>query len=283
MAKDMVLHLKKFDLSEQAVMAVSLREARRGMIPFRVAEGFAPLTAPLLTAPDGNLKLEHSGSDSVATWGLTLSPAETSGWNVCRYSTAGCRAACLATSGKGAFAPQQAGRRWKTKWLAADPASFLRVLVAEIDAIPVEKWTAAGWLVAIRLNVLADLPWEQIAPWILKRIQARGIFAYDYTKWPSARRDRAVALSVGYDLSTSVSEKTTEREIRTARRPVVVFDVKRGAPLPATYMGRQVVNGDASDARFLDAEDVIVGLRYKTVTTTNRAAAVASGFVKVVN
>lgn len=279
-SRDLVRHLSAVELSESAVMALPLAEARRALIPFRATEGFRPVWTRLLTRPDENLKLRHSGSDRVAAYGLSLSPADSAGWNVCRFATAGCRAACLATSGKGAFSRTQAGRMWKTKALAESPVAFLRVLVAEIDAIPVDKWSAAGFTVSMRLNVLSDLPWEAIAPWLLRRITGRGIVPMDYTKWPVVKRAGAIAL--GYDLSCSVSERTTDAEIALMRRPVAVVDVRRGQPLPTEWMGRTVVDGDRSDARFLDSPDAAVLLRFKNVTTTDRAAAVASGFVRAV-
>lgn len=278
MSADLVRHLGGFDLSEAAVMAVDLRTARASMVPYRVAEGFIPGAVKLLTHPDENLKLTHSGVDGVAGYGLSLAPASLSGWNVCRYSTAGCRSACLNTSGKGAFPVQQRARVWKTKWLAGDPVSFLRVLAAELDAIPVDVWSAAGFTVSFRFNVLSDLPWETIAPWLVARVMGRGIRLYDYTKWPTSRRSGVD----GYELCQSAHEKSTARAIAAAPHPVVVVDVKRGRELPATYLGRPVVDGDVSDARFLDPVGSVVLLRFKAVTTTDRARAVASGFVKSV-
>jgi hypothetical protein len=38
----------------------------------------------------------------------------------------------------------------------------------------------------------------------------------------------------------------------------VVFD-----KLPDTYLGKKVVDGDATDLRFLDAKNIIVGLKAK--------------------
>jgi hypothetical protein len=278
MSADLARTLLALDLGEGAVMARDLKAARTSMVGYRVAEGFNPHIVKLLTTPDENIKLTHSGTDRVAAYGLTLAPADLSGdWNTCRYATAGCRRACLATSGNGRYGRTQAGRVWKTKWLAERPLDFLRVLVDEIDAIKVEKWAAAGWTVSLRLNVLSDLPWEAIAPWLVERAAARGIRVYDYSK--GYKRAEAAA-AIGYDLSMSVHEKTTPVQIRSIRRPVVVFDVKRGHDLPAEYMGRRVIDGDRSDARFLDDSDVIVGLRFKAVTTTDRATAVASGFVR---
>jgi hypothetical protein len=277
--RDLARHLASLNLSETAVMAVDLRTAKASMVPFRVTEGFQPLVTKLVTAPDENLKLTHSETDRVAAFGLSLAPADLSGtWNTCRYATKGCRAACLATAGNGRYDQSQRGRVWKTKWFAAQPLNFLRVLVDELDNIKVDTWTMAGWTVSFRFNVLSDLPWETIAPWIVARIGDRGIRAYDYSKWPTSKRAGAAAL--GYVVCQSISERSSGRDIDEAPHPVVVVDVKRGHALPACWRGRPVVDGDLSDARFLDPAGTVVLLRYKAVTTTDRAAAVASRFVR---
>jgi hypothetical protein len=281
MSADLARALGGMDLSEAAVMAIDLGDARASMVPYRVAAGFKAESRKLLTAPDENLKLTHSGSDRVAGFGLSLAPADMSGgWNVCRYSTVGCRAACLATSGNGRYGATQRGRVWKTRWLAERPLEFLRVLVDEVDRIKVSSWEGAGWTVSLRLNVLSDLPWETLAPWLVRRIRGRGIRLYDYSKYPSSKRSGAAAL--GYEVCQSVSEKTTDCQLRGMAHPVVVVDVTRGRALPVEWMGRPVVDGDRSDARYLDPAGSVVLLRYKEVSSCKRAAAVASGFVRSV-
>lgn len=253
------------------------------MVPYRAAQGFKPVAVSMLTMPNDNLKLRHSETDRVAGHGLSLAPADLSGaWNTCRYATGGCRSACLATSGNGRYGTTQRGRIWRTQFLAGDPVAFLRCLVHEIDSIKVGAWQAAGWTVSFRFNVLSDLPWESIAPWILRRLAGLGIASYDYTAWPSSRRSRNVADSIGYYLVDSVKETHTDAQVDAMARPVVVFDVKRGKALPATWRGRTVIDADLSDARFLDPDGTVRGLRFKSVTTTDRRAAVASGFVRSV-
>ena len=277
---DLARRLMSLDLSEETVMAMPLAAAKLELAAMRGRYGFQQVARPLLTAPDENVKLTHSETDRVFAYGLSLSPAGSSGWQVCRYRTAGCEAVCLATSGKGAFGATQRARVWKTALLGESPVAFLRVLVSEIDRVgtKVPAKQATGWTVSLRLNVLSDLPWEAIAPWILTRAAAAGIRCYDYTKWPTARRSAAVSL--GYDLSESITERSTDADIRAARRPVVVFDTRRGQELPTTYLGRPVVDGDRSDARFLDAAGCVVGLRFKQVTTGTVADGIASGFVR---
>lgn len=281
---DLARHLMSADLSESAVMSVSLSEARDMQSKYRAAEGFKQVHVSMLTEPSDNLKLRHSDRVKVAGYGLSLAPSDLSGdWNTCRYATVGCRSACLATSGNGRYGATQRGRVWRTKFLAEQPTMFLRLLVHEIDRIPVDKWAAAGFTVSFRFNVLSDLPWETIAPWILLRLAGRGISVYDYTKWPTSKRDRSVSVGLGYALVDSVHERHTEAQIRSLPNPVVVLDIKRGAPIPPTYLGRRTVDADIHDARFLAEEAGTVRvLRYKEVQTTKRAAALASGFVRSV-
>jgi hypothetical protein len=54
----------------------------------------------------------------------------------------------------------------------------------------------------------------------------------------------------------------------------MVFDTKRGQPLPKTWCNYKVIDGDLSDLRFKDPKGVIVGLRAK-----GRAKKDCTGFV----
>jgi hypothetical protein len=55
----------------------------------------------------------------------------------------------------------------------------------------------------------------------------------------------------------------------------VVFGIKKTLPMPATYNGTTVFNGDESDLRFLDPKGVVVGLYAK-----GKAKKDTTGFVK---
>src|SRR3954452_4952147 len=94
MTTDLVRHLSGADLSESAVMALSLSDAKARMALVRAVHGFIIKSVDLLTAPDGNVKLTHSETDRVYAYGLALAPAGLSGWQVCRYRTTGCEAQC---------------------------------------------------------------------------------------------------------------------------------------------------------------------------------------------
>ena len=246
---------------------------RSAMVAERVAVGFIARTAPLLTAPDGNVKLDKSNA-----YGLSLSPASTAGWNVCRASSAGCRAVCLATSGKGGLESVQDGRRWKVALLAAVPALFVRALADELRRTqrrrPVDcLGRRTGPLVPVRLNVLSDLDWPRIAP---ELFDLPGNRFYDYTKRTGRR------VPANYHLTMSANERHADEDLAAlagtyGTNVAVVFDTTRGHALPATYAGVRVVDGDLSDSRWSDEVGVIVGLRAKGAAIGDR-----SGFVRAV-
>lgn len=58
-------------------------------------------------------------------------------------------------------------------------------------------------------------------------------------------------------------------------RVAVVFDTKKGQPLPKLWEGIPVIDGNLYDTRFLDPKDVVVGLRAK-----GKAIRSVSGFVQ---
>jgi len=251
---------------------------RAAMVAERVAVGFNARTAPLLTAPDGNVKLSKSNA-----WGLSLSPASTAGWNVCRASSAGCRAVCLATSGKGGLQSVQDARRWKVALLAAAPALFVRQLADELRKVagrrPLDRLgRRTGPLVPVRLNVLSDLAWERFAPALFAggADGIAGVRWYDYSK----RVGRV--LPANYHVTMSANERHADGDLAAlastyGTNVAVVFDTTRGHALPATYAGVRVVDGDVSDSRWSDAVGVIVGLRAKGAAIGDR-----SGFVRSV-
>ena len=74
---------------------------------------------------------------------------------------------------------------------------------------------------------------------------------YDYTKIPNRRN-----VPSNYHLTFSRSETNHQDVILSQNNVAVVFDV-----LPATYLGRTVIDGTETDLRFLDPQNVVVGLK----------------------
>lgn len=195
------------------------------------------------------------------------------GATLCAGSNAQCRAACLVYAGHNWMVFYNAKlKAAKTLALLSESVAFMRMLLEACRAV--ERSRAAHHF--IRLNVLSDIPWELVAPWIFEEV---GVDFYDYTKVPGRETPG------NYDLTFSFSgtnEAASRRELARNTRVAVVFlgmrerggewqairgagkRLKAAVPLPKTFWGAPVVDGDESDLRSLDPGGVIVGLRFKT-------------------
>jgi len=216
---------------------------------------------------DKNAKLEKTNDAELPflVTGLSLAPAHSSGYNVCRGASAGCIEGCLFTAGQGRFQNVKDARIAKTRLLFQNRELFKAMLYRDI-----ERWQARarrmGVRLAIRLNVLSDLPWERIFPDMF--VQFADVQFYDYTKVDGR------VVPANYDLTFSRSEsneETAQKELASGRNVTVVF---RSKTLPATWYGKPVISGDTHDLRFLDSKGAVVGLYAK-----GRARTDCSGFV----
>lgn len=195
-----------------------------------------------------NPKSRKGESFGYLTGMLMLSPSDLSGVNLCPYSSAGCRAACLNTSGRGAFAKTQVARLNKTKWFLNDRKGFIEQLKLDIKAL-IRKAKREQLIPCVRLNGTSDIPWERIAPELFAEFP--DLIYYDYTKWPEAARSNRPA---NYYLTQSYNEELPN--VITKANLAVVFRKE----LPNEYMGKRVIDGTEHDLRFLDDSNVIVGL-----------------------
>jgi len=212
-----------------------------------------------------NVKLQKNEKVGYLTTGLSLAPTNISGYNVCPMASKGCRDACLNLAGMGVFKNVQAARIAKTKMFFEKRDEFMAMLVKEIASF-VRKAGRKGLEAAIRLNVFSDVVWEDI----LVGDTNKNIFEtfpevtfYDYTKIA----DRMFkTLPANYSLTFSKSElkKSWETCVKVLKSGGNVAAVFSGSFLPNRYMGFKVVDGDKSDARFLDdGKGVIFGLKPK--------------------
>ena len=239
---------------------IGIDEARERWAAFRHANGrtgAAEGRVPLLTAPDGNVKFAKT---EAAVYGLALAPSTVSGHNVCPFSTPACRAGCVAFAGKGEFPKVIEGRVLKTRFLVEDPSAFFTLLVHEIGA----AWRKHGVKLRVRLNTFSDIRWEDVAPEIFEAFPT--VRFYDYTKHPRMHRHAPA----NYHLTYSVSERVSDATLKLlwhapgeTSNSAVVFNTPRSQPLPLTFMGIPVIDGDKSDDRTRDPRGVIVGLRAK--------------------
>jgi hypothetical protein len=124
----------------------------------------------------------------------------------------------------------------------------------------VERAARHGLRPAARLNGTSDIPWESVDPALFDEFRAT-VF-YDYTKAPH----RIARPMPNYSLTFSRSETNEADALATLARGgnvAVVFDVPRGAPLPASWNGYPVHDADVHDLRFLDPAGSVAGLRAK--------------------
>ena len=101
---------------------------------------------------------------------LQLAPAKESGYEVCNGRSKGCTNACLFSSGMGRFDNVKNGRIRKTKLFFEDREEFKRQLYKDIEAL-IRKGKRENKKVAIRLNGVSDLKFEEIFPDMFKKFK----------------------------------------------------------------------------------------------------------------
>ncbi len=220
------------------------------------------------------------------TYILYMSPYihKESGINVCSHASKGCAESCLVGSGFGGmYEKVKLGRMKKTDWFIRDRVSFLNKLRSEIEkAIQLNDIANAKneeqTILTFRLNGTSDLPYEKFRVFegdknIFELFPS--VQFYDYTK-NYKRFEKELPKNYHLTFSRSETNHSKSNELLWKGFNVaMVFD-----KLPKTYMGYEVINGDLDDLRFLDKENVVVGLKYKNMTGkgANNTLAFESGF-----
>ena len=231
----------------------------------------------------GNPKVLKGQKQGYNTYILHLAPANLSGHETCPKRTAGCTAACLNTAGRGGMFKKgettnviQQARIRKTKLFFDNRDEFFHQLINDIE-LAIKQSARLGLIPVFRLNGTSDLSFEKYS------IMGTGknIFQlfpqvqfYDYTKILG----RKVSHIPNYHLTFSAADGNDTdvlNAIAQGYNVATVFGIKKTQPMPDTYNGRPVFNGDESDLRFLDPKGVIVGLYAK-----GKAKKDTSGFVK---
>ena len=230
----------------------------------------------------GNPKILKGVKQGFMTYILHLAPADVSGYNTCPKATTGCKAACLNTAGRGGMFKKgemtnviQEARKRKTRMFFENRSEFMSQLVKDIR-LAIKQSEKSSLIPVFRLNGTSDIAWEKY------EIEgARNIFElfpevifYDYTKM----LNRKISNIKNYSLTFSAADGNdadVKKAIQQGYNIATVFGVKKTEPLPKSYMGLPVFNGDDSDLRFLDPNGVVVGLYAK-----GKAKKDTTGFVK---
>jgi hypothetical protein len=187
---------------------------------------------------------------------------------------AACQLPCLNTAGRGAFNSVQQARAAKSAAFKRDPVAFVGAVANDIR-IAARKAARQHVRLAVRLNGTSDIAWEN-----LRGSDGKTLFElfpdvqfYDYTKLPGRKVPANYHLTVSYSgANPAYAKKALDH--KHGHNVAVVFDTARGAPLPLFWGGRRVIDGDLTDLRFTDPDNVIVGLRAK-----GKAKRDTSGFV----
>lgn len=249
----------------------------------------------MLLTIGGNPKVLKSQGLNVHTAILHLAPADASGRNVCPTAikeNLDCLKYCLNTAGRGGIFKKgessntiQRARIRKTNLFFDNRAQFFAELIHDIKALirQAERWDMVP---AVRLNGTSDLPWETIknpanGQTILEHFP--DVQFYDYTKSQARMLEyMAGALPKNYYLTISVHEKSDPG--------ILAWILENGGTAAMIFHGRflperarfesfapdfPVLNGDESDARFLDHPGHIVGLKAK-----GRARAAVSASIR---
>jgi hypothetical protein len=182
--------------------------------------------------------------------------------NVCAMAhLAKCHEPCLVSAGRGAMSNVYTARMERRRVWLEERDDFWAKLEVEILRLS-DKARKNSLTPVVRLNGTSDIPFETM------KLNKHGdtifdIFPdltfYDYTK--IAKRDSKVKDISNYSLTWSFS--TDPRYLKHGIPEHMNWAVVFGCDMPETFLGREVVDGDKDDLRFLDPSGVVVGLKAK--------------------
>ena len=239
---------------------------------------FSKLPTRLLSVST-DAKTVKGETDDILTGIIYLSPADTvSTKTLCPYADiAGCKTGCLNTAGRGRFSNVQRARIRKTLFWQQYRAEFMTLLVADIKRLQ-RKAARLNMTPAVRLNGTSDICWEKQSMGSGFQIGRGTIFDifpdvqfYDYTKKPGRTTPDNYHLTFSYS-GREIFQRAVVKQLKHS--PQTNIAVVFAEQLPSEFLGRSVINGDASDVRFNDDAGVIVGLLAKGDAKTDY-----SGFV----
>ena len=236
---------------------------------------FSKLPTRLLSVST-DAKTVKGETDDILTGIIYLSPADTvSTKTLCPYADiAGCKTGCLNTAGRGRFSNVQRARIRKTLFWQQYHSDFMTLLIADIKRLQ-RKAARLGMTPAVRLNGTSDIQWEYQYRDYFSKETIFDLFPnvqfYDYTKIPGRTTPPNYHLTFSYS-GREIFRHTVVKQLKHSEHAniAVVFADR----LPSEFLGRPVINGDASDVRFNDDAGVIVGLLAKGDAKTDH-----SGFV----
>lgn len=186
---------------------------------------------------------------------------------LCPFMSPECHALCLRESGHLRFEITKRVARAKVELFRANPEEFKLRLIANIHKL-VKKASKRKLKPAVRFNGTSDVYFHKLFRDVIEAFP--DVQFYDYTKRPPQSWGK---LPANYHLTFSLSETNAHHAMKALDMGFNVA-VPFHYILPTTYMGRPVIDGDASDLRFLDhlqrpmvndGKGMIVGLTAKGI------------------
>ena len=275
----------RYTMADQCAMARDDRAARAVCIQAAlILEG----KRPILTTKQTKLDKAQGDVTGYVNRGLTLatsreaSPFVGSAFDACIGATDACRLACVGSrTGQGRLPSSAIARIGRTIALHVDPVTFWARYDREVEREQ-RRAERKGYRLAMRCNVASDHA----------HVAARSaathpdVAHYDYTAIAAnVRRDDGVRRV--YSLKDGAQRRMlAKRMIDEGRGVAVVFaaSARRKEPLPATWNGAPVIDGDLHDLWFLQAPasgPFVVGLRVKGDSAQVQAA-IDAGFAVAV-
>lgn len=230
---------------------------------------------------------------NIDTFVMYLAPWKLSGYNTCANATKDCINACLNESGRAGMELKAGStnisnaRIGRTKLFYEQRNYFFAWLIAEIKAAQ-NLTKNKGNDFAVRLNGTSDIRWS------VYKYENKTIFEhfpnvqfYDYTKIVKNFYDIVPNRHLTFSYTGYNWDKCKE-VLDMGFNVAVVFDIfetynmkaENIVPLPTTFKGYPVIDGDVTDYRPFDAKGSIVGLRFKRIQNKDNAQkAIKSRFV----
>jgi hypothetical protein len=227
---------------------------------------------------------------NIDTYVLYLAPHTLSGYNTCPMATKDCISGCLNTSGRAGMEIKSgnsdysqiiASRIKKTKLFYEQRSFFFDWLIAEIKAAK-NLSEKKGNNFAVRLNGTSDINWNAYKHNGLTIFDHfSDIQFYDYTKVPN----RFNNIPANYHLTlsyTGYNWNSCKDILNKGYNVAAVFNIQKWynnrpeniLPLPTSFKGFPVIDGDITDYRPYDKNGSIVALRFKRIADKNMAAKV---------
>ena len=219
-----------------------------------------------------NPKIQKGTAKGYLSFILHLAPADVAGYNTCPKATAGCKAACLNTAGRGGMFKRgettnviQKARIRKTKMFFEARDEFMADLVKDINKA-IQFAAKRNLTPVFRLNGTSDLSWEKYDAAYGKNIFELFDYVqfYDYTK-VLGRKVKDIA---NYHLTFSAADGNDADVAEALMQGMSVATVFDRIP-------EGVYSADEDDLRFLDPKGIVLGLKAK-----GRAKKDMSGFVR---